>query len=147
MRIVVAVDPNDQSFTKVVDAAEKLAANASTMSIVHVFPPPVVWASDALSALRDQTIVERERVKTAIKSRMPVALASASVDVVLGENTHAGDDLVAYAAQAQADLLVIATRGNIWRGFFVGSVAERVVRRAHCDVYVVRAPRGADEAS
>jgi nucleotide-binding universal stress UspA family protein len=51
------------------------------------------------------------------------------------------DAIVTYAREHRIDLIVIGTegRGAVSR-FFVGSVAERVVRRAPCPVLTVRSP-------
>jgi len=51
------------------------------------------------------------------------------------------DQIVAHAKQVGADLIVMGTHGR--RGIshaFIGSVAERVVRTAHCPVLTVRMP-------
>ncbi len=51
------------------------------------------------------------------------------------------DQIVAKAREVEADLIVMGTHGR--RGvnhFFMGSVAERVVRTAHCPVLTVRTP-------
>ena len=55
-------------------------------------------------------------------------------------------EIVELAERGQFDLIVMGTHG---RGGFMhallGSVAEKVVRRAKCPVLTVRAPHGAGE--
>jgi len=52
----------------------------------------------------------------------------------------AGGEIVRVAEQEGADLIVIATHGLTgWRHVVFGSVAEKVVRHAHCSVLSVRA--------
>ena len=49
-----------------------------------------------------------------------------------------GDEIAAHAEDFGADLVVIATHGESgWRRFLFGSVAEKVVRTAHCPVLTV----------
>jgi nucleotide-binding universal stress UspA family protein len=56
------------------------------------------------------------------------------------------DEIVRYAREAGADLIVMGTHGRSgWRHALLGSVAEKVVRRARCPVLTVGPPR-AEEA-
>jgi nucleotide-binding universal stress UspA family protein len=49
-------------------------------------------------------------------------------------------ELVDYAADARADLIVVTSHGRTGLArFALGSVAERVVRHASCGVLVLRA--------
>ena len=49
------------------------------------------------------------------------------------------ESIVEYAARKNIDLIVIGTRGRTGlRRFFMGSVANGVVQRAHCSVLLVR---------
>jgi nucleotide-binding universal stress UspA family protein len=61
-------------------------------------------------------------------------------DVAVGE---AAREIVRTAEKEQADLIVISTRGRTgWGRLVFGSVAEKVVRTAHCPTLTVRAPEG-----
>lgn len=61
-----------------------------------------------------------------------------------GINVHpchgdAGTEIAKYAEHIKADLVVISSHGRRgWKRLLIGSVAERVVRLAHCDVFVVK---------
>jgi len=52
---------------------------------------------------------------------------------------HAAQGIVKYAEKGQFDLLVIGHSGHsgVW-GTFLGSTADKIVRHAPCDVWVVR---------
>lgn len=51
-----------------------------------------------------------------------------------------GDQIVHTAREESADIIVIATHGLTgWRRFIFGSVAEKVVRLAHCPVLTIPA--------
>lgn len=51
---------------------------------------------------------------------------------------HAPTEILEYAREAGIDLIVIASHEPGAAHFFLGSVAARVVRHAHCSVLVVR---------
>ncbi len=51
----------------------------------------------------------------------------------------AGEEIVGFADECNADLLVLGTHGyNGWKRFTLGSVAEYVVRHAPCSVLTIR---------
>jgi nucleotide-binding universal stress UspA family protein len=53
------------------------------------------------------------------------------------------DTIVDYAADNGIDLIVMGTHGRTGMAhLLLGSVAERVVRTAHCAVLTVRTPQG-----
>ena len=60
-------------------------------------------------------------------------------DVVVREGAPA-TIILEYASEINADLIVLNSRGPGLAKYFLGSVASRVVRRAHCSVHVVRQP-------
>ena len=65
-----------------------------------------------------------------------------SVSHVLLEGDPA-TEIVRYAADAGIDVVVIGTHGRTGVDRLVmGSVAERVMREAHCSVLVVKLPKG-----
>lgn len=49
-------------------------------------------------------------------------------------------EILDYAAEIKADLILLNSHDPGMADYFLGSVAGRVVRRAHCSVYVVRHP-------
>lgn len=52
---------------------------------------------------------------------------------------HAAQQIVEAAQAAEADLIVLSTHGlGGWRHLVFGSVAEKVIRLAHCPVLVTR---------
>ena len=54
-------------------------------------------------------------------------------------NGPATDIIVAFAVARKADLIIMGSQGRTGlRRLLIGSVAERVVRHAHCPVLVVR---------
>ena len=56
-------------------------------------------------------------------------------------------EIVRYAHDAGSDLIVMGTHGRTGlERLLMGSVAERVLRNAHCSVLVVKMPRAASSA-
>ena len=52
---------------------------------------------------------------------------------------HPGEEIVDYAKSVSADLIVVPSHGyHGLKRFFLGSVAEQVIRHAACDVLVLR---------
>lgn len=60
-------------------------------------------------------------------------------DVVVREGVP-GTTILEYASEINADLIVLNSHDPGLVNYFFGSVASRVVRHAHCSVYVVRQP-------
>lgn len=53
---------------------------------------------------------------------------------------HAGHEILEFAKECDASLIVIASHDPGFSTYWLGSVAAHVVRHAHCSVYVVREP-------
>jgi nucleotide-binding universal stress UspA family protein len=69
-----------------------------------------------------------------------------SVHHVLLDGEPAGE-IVRYARDAGMDLIVMGTHGRTgMERLLMGSVAEKVLRDAHCSVLVVKLPRGQSHA-
>jgi nucleotide-binding universal stress UspA family protein len=67
-----------------------------------------------------------------------LGLSAAQGVVRLGDP---GLDITEYADEIQSDLIVIPSHGyHGVKRFLLGSVAERVIRHAHCPVLVLRRP-------
>ena len=51
---------------------------------------------------------------------------------------HAARDILSFASERKADMIVMASHDPGIVDYFLGSVAGHVVRHAHCSVLVVR---------
>lgn len=142
MRILVAVDPDDAAFGAILDVTARLRRADDEVRIVHVYPAPIQWYSDPAETPESATHADRVRLADELEQRLRErGLEGASPSVGVGRSTNVGNDIVDLATDFDAELVVLGTHGRtLRRGLFVGSVAERVVRLAPCDVYVVRAP-------
>ena len=116
-RIVVGYDGSDAA-RRALDAAADLAGYGSTLSVVTVQTGEVDgWISgDARARLLQRHVEARYHETT-------------------GEPA---ERLVEKATELGADLLVVGRRSRSPLRALLGSVSSRVVRRAACDVLVVR---------
>ena len=64
---------------------------------------------------------------------------SKTAEIVVRDG-HPSTEILEYANKISADMIVIASHDPGLADYFLGSVAGRVVRHAHCSVLVVRQP-------
>tara|TARA_R110002096_G_scaffold84702_1_gene195401 strand:+ start:1007 stop:1432 length:426 start_codon:yes stop_codon:yes gene_type:complete len=132
--ILVPIDFSDASF-RALDEALTMVGDPSQVHAIHVLPD----LDSELAFMRETFDLEgREvRAETAIRERLGEKLLGVQVLVRTGV---AGDVIASVAEELGCDLIVIPSHGRsgISR-FFLGSVAERVLRRATCPVLVLRA--------
>ncbi len=133
--ILVPVDFSEQSLNAIREAIE-LAGGKGTVRLLHVLPPlesispGVVWG-DVSDSSREQHV--REYAKTFLAENK---LAGVDLDVEIGPPGHVIAD---YAIKCNADLIVISSHGyHGVKRMLLGSVAETVIRHAHCAVLVLR---------
>lgn len=134
-KVVVPVDFSDQSFAAV-DVALEIAKQPADVCLVHVLPeliatePGVVW-----------NMVDDATRKTHVLDALKEKLADAPYDGVemRVEIGDPGRKITEVAEELSADLVVVPSHGRTGlTRLLLGSVAERVVRLAHCPVLVLR---------
>jgi len=116
----------------------------ASLHVIHVVQEPFAqpWAVEAygfsLAALQEEWQRDAAtRVEALLTPEERTAL-SATSETVLG---HPFVEILRYAKEHAVDLIVIGTHGRGPLGHLVmGSVAERVVRKAPCPVLTVRHP-------
>ena len=133
--LVVPVDFSDESFSAV-DTALELAESPEHVHVIHVLPlleplsPGVVW----------DTVDEESRSQHASKAlseRLSEA-KYAGIHTLVGFG-DAGHQIAEFAEKVEAGLIVLPSHGRTGlKRLLIGSVAERVVRLAHCPVLVLR---------
>lgn len=134
-KIVAPVDFSEDSFIAVETALQMVAAPAA-LHVVYVLPtfdpaePDVVW-----STINDET--RRRHGEQALRERLSDAkYEGVNLHVLFGEPGHKIAEL---AAQEKAELIVLSSHGRTGISrLLIGSVAEKVVRLAHCPVLVLR---------
>lgn len=134
-RILVPTDFSEKSLQAVKETIA-FADNLSNVYVVHVLKqleatePGVVWESidDDKRAVTIQKLFD-EKFPSSEYPGLSFAIES-------GDPTA---EIIDYAEQQKIDLIVMPSRGRTGISrFFMGSIAERVVRFAHCPVLVLK---------
>jgi nucleotide-binding universal stress UspA family protein len=134
-KVVVPIDFSDKSFTAISTALD-LVDDPGKVLVVHVLQdlspmePGEIWRTvDHESRIRHTMKALRERL--AQEEHTDVA-----TDVVIGDPGH---EITALAERESADSIVLTSHGRTGlKRMLIGSVAERVIRLAHCPVLVLR---------
>lgn len=134
-KVAVPIDFSDESFDALQRALELVEA-PSQITVVHVLQdlppnePGLIWS-----------VVDKEsrvrHVKEALEKKLQgEKYAGIETKVLLGDPGH---EIAKWAEQQQAELIVMPSHGRTGlKRLMIGSVAERVVRLAHCPVLVLR---------
>ena len=141
--ILVPTDFSDTS-AAALDYARALAqAFGSTLHLIHVVPDPYTRPGtiEAYGPSLDGLLQQwKQQSEDHLRGLLADADASRTTRAVL--TGHAFVEIVQYAKRQNADLIVMGTHG---RGpvahMLLGSVAEKVVRKAPCPVLTVRHPQ------
>ena len=110
----------------------------SDLTVLYVLAPAPAFArSPAGPGFAERDLLSAEKnLRALITSAQNRGIEQAGFSVRIGVPSH---EIVEFAKDADADLIVIATHGYTgWKHFCIGSTAERVVRAAPCPVLVVR---------
>ncbi|SES82500.1 universal stress protein [Stigmatella erecta] len=142
-RILVPVDLSEEALALVQYALHYAQAFNAPLELIHVWEPPQYVAPDLLVAAPgwDSQSLEKVAVDTAHKRLVALAEQvrqppfSLQYRVVVGEAASA---ILRAAEEGKHDLIILGTHGR--RGLprlLMGSVAQKVVARAHCPVLTV----------
>ncbi|MEO1298579.1 MAG: universal stress protein [Cyanobacteria bacterium J06636_16] len=133
--VLVPIDFSDKAQKALKDTLEFIG-DPQKIHVVHVLSPleatepGVVWQT-----VDNQTRIDR--VTEAFYERFPEdTYKQVKFTVAIG---NPSSEILDYAKQNSIDLIVIPSSGRTGLSrFFLGSVAERVVRFSHCPVFVIR---------
>ncbi len=118
--------------------------NAADVVLLHVLTPDEADVEPGITGqIWDRLLVEGRKRATAQLTLLAEELQRMGVRVqtVLGSGV-AFQEILQVADRLGCDLIILATHGRTGlRHVLIGSVAEKVVRRATCPVFVVR-PQG-----
>jgi nucleotide-binding universal stress UspA family protein len=138
-KILCPVDFDDNSMAALDLACKVAAQNDAALCLMHVVPFPLaaseigplpseslpVWEHGAQVKLEQ---IGRERIPSSLRCEI-ASRSGPAVEAIIGAETELGVDLVVMATHGRSRSAV----GH----FFLGSVAERVVRESLCPVLVV----------
>ena len=138
-KIVVPIDFSSAS-EKAILKAKETAPDCSAIHLVHVlYPldaisPGVVWG-DMNDAKREQAVQ-----KSFEKFLKDYDCKDVKTEVRFG---HPGEEVVDYADEIGADLIIVPSHGyHGMKRFVLGSVAEKIIRHAKCPVLVLPCHEG-----
>ena len=150
-RILCPIDFSDTS-RRALDHALALARwyhSGVTVLHMHQVAAPVYVASyigpEALQPIV-LTDLERQQLVTALNEHVAADRAASGVEIetILDESVDIPSAILSYTASTRADLLVLGTHGRSgFQRLVLGSVAEKVLRKAGCPVLTVP-PRTTD---
>ncbi|HEY4309445.1 MAG TPA: universal stress protein [Pirellulales bacterium] len=133
--VIVPVDFSDEAFGAL-DAALEMVESTSALHVLYVLPvldpaePGVIWTTID-NSMRERHALDALREKLADKKYEGVRM-----NITFGD---AGSEIAAFAKDQRADLIVLPSHGRTGlRHLLIGSVAENVIRLAHCPVLVLR---------
>lgn len=134
-KIVVPIDFSDES-KMAVDVALELSPSAASVSVIHVaanlnmISPEAVWI-DVSDESRREALMKSFREEFAGPK-----YGGLKFGVLFGDPGH---EIAKFARDTGAGLIVLPSTGRTGlTHLLIGSVAERVVRFAHCPVLVLR---------
>lgn len=133
--VVVPYDFSDDA-RAAIDTALQLVASPADVRIVYAMQDlSPLEMGEMWTSVDDQ--VRRDHALKAMREKLAEpSLAQIPLEVVFGDPGHA---VTHYASDVKADLIVLPSHGRTGIGrLLIGSVAERIVRYAHCPVLVLR---------
>jgi nucleotide-binding universal stress UspA family protein len=140
--ICCAVDFSESSRLALEEAADLARRFDARLTLVHVFEAAPATATEGL--FTPPELIEQMSIELSRKLESWRAEAQRRAERPVGQSLLSGDpatEIVRFARDGEFDLVVAGTRGRTGlRHLLLGSVAEKVVRQAHCPVLVVRRP-------
>ena len=141
-RICCPIDFSNASRAAMEVAADLARRTGAELVLLHAYPIPgytfpdgsVVASPRMMQELADQA--QRHLEEWREDAERTVGAPRVTADKAIGEPAA---EILAFARARGTDLLVLGTHGRTGiEHALMGSIAERVVRRAHCPVLTVR---------
>jgi nucleotide-binding universal stress UspA family protein len=141
-RVCCPIDFSDASRAAMEVAADLCRRTGAALVLLHAYPIPgytfpdgsVVASPKMMQDLADQA--EKHLEEWRVQAEKIVGAGRVTAEKAVGEPAA---EILTFAKAQGADLLVVGTHGRTGlEHALMGSIAERVVRRAHCPVLTVR---------
>jgi nucleotide-binding universal stress UspA family protein len=137
-QILCPVDFSDCSGRGLAHAAALARACHAHLTVLHVYS--ALTAAEVVPLLHD--VAAREADPGALKRQLEAFVLPVAAGLSIGVRLSRGDDvrgaILKEADTIEADLLVVGSHGRSgFERLFLGSTAEKVVRKAQCPVLVV----------
>jgi len=141
--IVVPTDFSDHSLRALSYALGLAGKYDADVKILFVNEPglqvsDMAWVGVDERSLKDEHVKEaRANLDKIVREQIPPDMA---VEAII-RSGDAVDEIIAYADEVNADLIVMATHGRTGLShMLMGSTAEQVIRRASCPVLTLKHP-------
>ena len=141
-KILVPIDFSHQSNVALQYAIDFARHYSAELELAHVFDIGIYSLGDGspmLDPAQSENIVNQiERdLNEAKRDAITAGVGVVQTKLLQGKPDH---ELLRIALEDAVDLIVMGTHGHTGlRHLLMGSVAERLVRRAHCPVFTVKA--------
>lgn len=140
-RVLVPIDFSDASQEAILHAKEIAQTYGAEIDLLHVVEEVIYPSAYGLgeASFPTQNIVRKVEETLGTLARDEIGYEHVMISAVVG---YAPLSIIDYAEENEVDLIVIATHGR--SGFdrmLLGSVAERVIRRAPVPVFIVKPER------
>jgi nucleotide-binding universal stress UspA family protein len=138
--IVVATDGSPAAHEAVELGIELAGPLEAKVVFTHVLAG-VDWSDEGHGTPRHPVTPETQEALDGALALAEEAGVDAHVELIVGEG-HVADELVEFAERAEADLIVVGSRGlGAIAGTFLGSVSRHVLHEARQPVLVARRTR------
>ena len=120
-----------------------------SIDVLHVWEPPLYFGPDLLVysprvAAESLADLARKRAEAMVTEALAALIARGRVPVKHRVEIGSAPEKI-LAASVDYDLIIMGTNGRTGLGHvFLGSVAEKIVRRSSCPVLTIRAERSKD---
>lgn len=143
-KILCPTDFSEPSCEAIKEASELALHFASELILIHVVTPiPIIPVSPGSTVInlpsyqQELEVYAKNMLRDLVEEKVPKKV-QARTEVILGDPAN---EIVRMADDEKVDVIVIATHGlSGWRRLVFGSVAEKVIRVAHCPVLSIRIP-------
>ena len=135
--ILACVDFSEHSTAALAEVGEYARANGSKVTLIHIADPQAFIPPQAV--LEPAAATDRSAHEAELGKLRDAHLAGIEAEVAVVEDHAPARAICDYASGHGVDLIVVGShgRGGMER-WLIGSVAERVVRHASSNVFVVR---------
>lgn len=141
--VVVPFDFSEPA-THALQVAAKFASEPSHVLAIYVIAPLLATEPGVVWNTLDEEKARLNAAKSLHEALAEHGCGGFRSEVIIGDPAHV---ILTRAKDVDAELIVIPTHGRTGlRRFVMGSVAERVVRLAHCPVLVLRQDDASEDA-
>lgn len=148
-KILWPTDFSEPSYSALKTAEELAHHFAAELVVLHVVPPiPVIPTGGGLEGIFSASYpLEMEsQAREALRKVVEKHISGKTKTEALVVHGNVGNEIVNIGKKENVDIIIMATHGSTgWERFVFGSVAEKVIRMAHCPVLSIQFPPGEGE--